>query len=131
LIDLHGKVALVTGASRGIGRACALRFAELGADVIVNFLSSRDEASAVVEQIQERGRTAIAVRADVAKADDIHAMVESIEERFGALDIIVSNAAAGGFRPATQLKPTNVEAAIRTNAMPVVWLAQASARLAK
>ena len=129
MIDLQGKVALVTGASRGIGRACAIRFAELGADVIVNFLSSRDEASAVVGQIQELGRTAIAIRADVANPEDIQAMIGSIEDRFGSLDIIVSNAAAGGFRPATQLKPTNVEAALRTNALPVVWLAQAAAKM--
>ncbi len=128
-MNLQGKVALVTGASRGIGRACAIRFAEQGANVVVNFLSSRDEATEVVKHIQSLGREAIAIRADVGSADDIQAMVEAVENRFAALDIIVSNAAAGGFRPVAELKPANAEAALRTNALPVVWLAQAAAKL--
>ncbi len=128
-MKLQGRVALVTGASRGIGRACAIRLAQGGADVIVNFLSSRDEATAVTKEIQALGRTAVAIRADVASADDIQAMIETIETRFGALDIVVSNAAAGGFRSVTELKPTNVEAALRTNSLPVVWLSQAAAKL--
>jgi enoyl-[acyl-carrier protein] reductase III len=105
VINLSGKVALVTGASRGIGRACAESLAASGAAVVVNFLSSQDAARELVSVIQSRGGRAIAVRADVSERDDVLAMVDVIGEHFGRLDVIVSNAAAGGFRPLTQVTP--------------------------
>jgi len=126
LIDLRGKRALVTGASRGIGRACALRLAEAGADVAVNFLSSADEAADVVRSIHQLGRRSFAVRADVAQRDDVVAMVQAVEERFEGLDIVVSNVAAGGFRPANDLTPASFESTIRTNSAAVIWIAQAA-----
>lgn len=126
LIDLRGKRALVTGASRGIGRQCALRLAQAGADVAVNFLSSADEATDVVRSIQEIGRRSFAVRADVAQRDDVFAMVQAVEERFGGLDIVVSNVAAGGFRPVDDLTQASFESTIRTNSAAVVWIAQAA-----
>lgn len=127
MIDLSGKRALVTGASRGIGRACALRLAECGADVAVNFLTSKGPTTEVVRDIQGMGRRCIAVRADVSDRDDVAAMVETVIERFGGLDIIVSNVAAGGFRNAAELTPVTLEATLRTNAAAVVWLAQSAA----
>jgi enoyl-[acyl-carrier protein] reductase III len=127
LIDLRGKRALVTGASRGIGKSCALRLAEAGADVAINFISSADEAAEVVRAIHGLGRRSFAVRADVAQRDDAVAMVQAVEERFEGIDIIVSNVAAGGFRPASELTPASFEAAIRTNSAAVLWLVQAAA----
>lgn len=126
MIQLDGKVALVTGASRGIGRACALQLARLGADIAVNYLISREEAVAVAKEIQQLGRNVLVVRADVAKPEDVRAMVDAVAERFNGLDIIVSNAAAGGFRPASELTLPNMEAVLRTNAIPVVTLTQSA-----
>ncbi len=129
MIDLTGKVALVTGASRGIGRACAERLAACGADVTVNFLNSRDQAAEVVRSVQSYGRQAVAVRADVSEPDDVRALIDFIGERFGRLDIVVSNAAAGGFRPLLDLSPANWEATLRSNAAPLIWLMQSAAPL--
>jgi len=126
LIDLRGKRALVTGASRGIGRACALKLAAAGADVAINFLSSADEAADVVRSIHALGRRSFAVRADVAQRDDVVAMIQAVEERFEGLDIVISNVAAGGFRPANDLTPAAFESTIRTNAAAVIWIAQAA-----
>ena len=80
MIDLNGKVALVTGASRGIGRACAESLAACGASVIVNFLNSADAAKEVVNTIQNCGGRAIAIRADVSQRDDVQAMIDVIGE---------------------------------------------------
>lgn len=126
MIDLNGKVALVTGASRGIGRACSESLAACGATVIVNFLNSPDRAKEVVNSIQNCGGRAVAVRADVSERDDVHAMMEIIGEHFGQLDIIVSNAAAGGFRPLTQVTPASFDSILRINTAPVLWLTQAA-----
>jgi len=127
MIDLRGKTALVTGASRGIGRACALMLARCGADVAVNFLSSREGAAETVRQVESCGVRGIAIRADVANAAEIQAAVPVVMERFGRLDIIVSNAAAGGFKPLMEVRPAGWEAILRSNAAPLLWLAQAAA----
>src|SRR5258708_2311643 len=95
---LAGKVALVTGAAKRIGRSVALRLASEGAGVIVNYRSSRAEAGEVVDQISATGRRALAIRADVAKRADVIAMFAAIEREFGRLDILVNN--AGMFFPA-------------------------------
>ena len=126
MFDLNGKVALVSGASRGIGRACAESLAACGASVIVNFLNSAEGAKEVVNSIQSCGGRAIAVRADVSERDDVQAMMDVIDEQFGKLDIIVSNAAAGGFRPLTQATPASFDSIMRMNAAPLLWLTQAA-----
>ena len=121
------RVAVVTGASRGIGRATALRLASEGADVVVNYLNSADAAADVVREVQAGGRRAVAVRADVSVRDQMAALVDATVAKFGRLDVVVSNAAAGGFHPAGGVKPATAEAVFRTNALPVLWLAQAAA----
>ena len=95
---LAGKVALVTGAAKRIGRSVALRLASEGADVIVNYRSSKANAEEVVTQISATGRRAMAVRADVAKRTDVLALFATVEKEFGHLDILVNN--AGMFFPA-------------------------------
>ncbi len=94
---LAGKVALVTGAAKRIGRSVALRLGSEGADVIVNYRSSRMEADEAVAQISATGRRAVAIQADVAKRADVIAMFAAIEREFGRLDILVNN--AGMFFP--------------------------------
>ncbi len=92
MIDLKGKVALVTGASRGIGRAIAIRLAELGANVVVNYFKSADAANELVEQIKANGGSAIAVQGDVSKFDQAGNVVKATTDAFGRLDILVNNA---------------------------------------
>lgn len=91
-VDLSGKVALVTGASRGIGRAIALAFGEAGAAVAVNFREDKAMADEVVGDIVKNGGTAAAWCADVAEADQVEAMVEGVSSCFDHLDILVNNA---------------------------------------
>ncbi|TWT49655.1 Enoyl-[acyl-carrier-protein] reductase [NADPH] FabL [Rubripirellula amarantea] len=129
--DLQGRTALVTGASRGIGRAIALELARQGARVAVNFLNSQSAAVEVARAIDQMGADVMLVKADISSADDIAAMVAEVEHQFGALDTIVSNAAAGGFRDLADLTPVNFEATIRNNSAPVIWLAQAAAKALK
>lgn len=90
--NLSGKVALVTGGGRGIGKAIAERFGKLGADVIVNYSASKEPALATVETIQKNGVRAIAVQADLAEVDQIHQLFARSMEHFGRLDIVVANA---------------------------------------
>ena len=89
---LGGKVAIVTGSSRGIGRAVAERFASEGASVAVNFVSGEGEARKVVEGIERAGGRAHAIRADVSKSAEVKKLVKSTVDRFGRVDILVNNA---------------------------------------
>jgi NAD(P)-dependent dehydrogenase (short-subunit alcohol dehydrogenase family) len=91
--SLLGKVALVTGAAKRIGRSVALRLADEGADVIVNYRASKDAAEEVVAQIAAKGRRAAAIQGDVARRADVAALIAAIEKDFGRLDILVNNAA--------------------------------------
>lgn len=127
--SLDGRIALITGGSRGIGRAIAFELARRGARIAINFLHSQDQAIATAEEVAELGTDVMVVKADIASRDDIHNMVEAVEQRFGGLDIVVSNAAAGGFRELDAIRPTGFDAIMRHNAAPVVWLAQAAAGL--
>jgi NAD(P)-dependent dehydrogenase (short-subunit alcohol dehydrogenase family) len=95
---LTGKVALVTGAAKRIGRSVALRLASEGADVVINYRNSKTEAEEAIAEISTMGRRAMAIQADVAKRADVLAMFAAIEKEFGRLDILVNN--AGMFFPA-------------------------------
>ena len=90
--DIRGKVALVTGGSRGIGRAIALALAGAGADVAVNFRARETEAGETAFAIIELGRRAIAVQADVSKSAEVDRLVEAVEAQLGGVDILVNNA---------------------------------------
>jgi 3-oxoacyl-[acyl-carrier protein] reductase len=92
LIDLAGRVALVTGGSRGIGRAVALRLAASGADVVLDFRQSHDEAAEVASQIEKLGRSCTVVQADVSNSQDVHRLVEEAQATHGRVDILVNNA---------------------------------------
>ncbi|CAI6081551.1 glucose 1-dehydrogenase [Cohnella sp. JJ-181] len=92
--SLQGKTAIVTGASRGIGRQIAERLAALGAQVVVNYAASRETADEVVAEIAAAGGQAIAIQADVAKVEDIERLFAETIERLGKVDILVNNAGA-------------------------------------
>ena len=101
---LQDKKAVVTGASRGVGRAIALAYAREGADLVVNYASNEAAADEVVREIEGLGRKAVKIRGDVSKKDEAYAVVEAAREHFGRLDILVNN--AGFSKPAMLLKMT-------------------------
>ncbi len=90
---LKGKVALVTGSSRGIGRAIALAFAKEGADLVINYIRSTGKAAEVISEIKSLGRNAIAVKADASNINEVRDMFEKCIQEYGKLDILVNNAA--------------------------------------
>ena len=104
-----GKVALITGGSRGIGKAIALRLAQGGADVVVNYRRQTAAAEATAAAIIELGRQALVVQADMGEAAAVRAMFARIRERFGHLDMFVANAAATAFKPLLQLQDHHLE----------------------
>ncbi len=103
MAELSGRVALVTGGSRGIGRAVAISLAEAGAAVAVNFRENETDARAVVDTIRKAGRRAMSVRADVSKAADVSAMVAAVQGTLGAVDVLVNNAGIGLIRNVEEL----------------------------
>ncbi|NVM24416.1 MAG: 3-oxoacyl-ACP reductase FabG [Desulfobacterales bacterium] len=103
-MKLEGKVALITGSSRGVGRAVALSFAKEGAKVVVNYTSNETAANEVAQAINQMGSQAIVVRADVSKREEADGLVQAAVKEFGRLDILVNN--AGFTRPAMMLKMT-------------------------
>jgi 7-alpha-hydroxysteroid dehydrogenase len=111
---LTDRVAIVTGAGKGIGRGIALGFAEAGADVVC---AARTEADieATAEAVRERGRSALAVRTDVLETEDLEALVDATLERFGRVDILVNNAGGTGPRAALETSEAMFERALRFN----------------
>lgn len=97
--DLNGKVALVTGSSRGIGRAIALALADAGADIAVNFLSRSAEAQAVELEIRQSGRRSVSIQADVSSSTHVEQLIRSIEEKLGFIDVLVNNAGVSRVQP--------------------------------
>ena len=91
-MKLKGKVAIITGAGRGIGRAAALAFAREGANVAINYRRHDAEAKEVVRKVDEMGRKGLAIKADVSSYEDAQKMVRTVVDEFGSLDILVCNA---------------------------------------
>ncbi len=112
---LHSKVAIVTGASRGIGRAIAQELATLGANVVVNYASSSQAAEELVEKITKAGGSAIALQADVSKADQVEALLESVMAKFSRVDILVNNAGITRDTLLLRMKPEDWQAVIDLN----------------
>jgi len=125
-LSLKGKKALVTGGSRGIGRAIAVRLAEAGADVAINYLRQRTAANETVRMIEERGSRAIAIRANVGNHENIQHMIDEIRDKFGRLDILVSNAASGVLKPALELTERHWRWTMDINAGTLLPLTQHS-----
>jgi len=121
---LNGKVALVTGASRGIGRGIALTLAEAGADIIVHYARKAGMAQEVVDEIESMGRRAIAVKANFAEKEKIDAMLNHIEDVFGGVDIFIANAATGGFRPMLETSDKHWDWTMDVNARSILHCVQ-------
>jgi enoyl-[acyl-carrier protein] reductase III len=124
--ELSGKKALITGASRGIGRATAIRLAKSGAEVAINFVSNETAARDVASEIMNAGGKAILIKADISEESDIQQMFSVLQERWGNLDILVSNAASGGFRPLMAATARNFDAAMHTNVRAFMLLVQSA-----
>ncbi|MBN8234419.1 3-oxoacyl-[acyl-carrier-protein] reductase [Halobacillus kuroshimensis] len=112
---LNEQVALVTGASRGIGRAIALELARQGAKVAVNYAGSEDKAEAVVQEIIAGGGSAMKIQADVASEEDVKQMVKTVVDEFGRLDILVNNAGITKDNLLMRMKEEEFDSVINTN----------------
>ena len=123
-VSLRGRVALITGSSRGIGRAIALELAARGADVVVNYVRKRAAAEEVVAGIQALGRRALAVKANVGDAAQIEAMFERVRSEFGRCDILVGNVASGVVRPITQVEDKHWDWTLDINARSILRCAR-------
>jgi enoyl-[acyl-carrier protein] reductase III len=121
---LAGKVALVTGASRGIGRAIARKLATAGCDVAANYYNSHEEAEALCTEIRALGRRAVAIKASVGIPESVDELFEELRSRFDHLDIVVSNAASGVLKPALEMSLKHWRWCMETNALALNLLAQ-------
>ena len=128
MIDLTGKVALITGSSRGIGRGCALEMARAGANVAVTYRTHPDEAEAVAADIRNMGRQAITIQANVADRSAIDHMVSATVEQLGHLDIAVCNAAYSIRQPFLEMTIEGMQRTLDVTLWGVFHTAQASAR---
>jgi 3-oxoacyl-[acyl-carrier protein] reductase len=123
---LCGKRAIVTGASRGIGRAIAVAFGCEGARVLVNYAQNDEAAKGVVDEIVSAGGEAIAVRADVTELDDVERLFKCAGDHFGGLDVLVNNAAVTSFAPLMELTLEEFERVMRVNVRSVFLCTQAA-----
>ncbi|MFB5759591.1 SDR family oxidoreductase [Paenibacillus medicaginis] len=121
---LKGKVAIITGSSRGIGRAIAEQLSDLGAKVIVNYSSSPDEAAAVVEAIIQKGGDAIAVHADLGKVHEIEEMFAKTLARFGRVDILINNAAVMMTNPLAEVTEAEYDKQFAVNVKGIFFACQ-------
>ncbi len=124
MFQLNGKVALITGGSRGIGRAIALKFAQNGIHVVVNYVRHRRDAESTANEIENYGVKCFVVKANVANDEDVKVMFESIQKEFGSLDFMVSNAASGVLKPALELSSRHWNWAMDINARALLSLAR-------
>ncbi|MBI2854295.1 MAG: enoyl-[acyl-carrier-protein] reductase FabL [Chloroflexi bacterium] len=130
-MSLKGKVALVTGGSRGIGRAITLRLARDGADVIINYFRKRETAEATAKEAAALGVTAHTIKANVGDPEKVGAMFKEVEEKFGRLDIFINNAASGVARSAMELDVKGWDWTMDINAKAFLMCAQRAAPLMK
>lgn len=126
---LKNRVAIVTGASKGIGAAIASHFAAEGAKVVVNYASSREDADKVVKTITDNGGTAIAIRGDISNQADVSKLFEETKEAFGTLDILVNNAGIYQYLPIEQVSEESFHKQFNINVLGAVFTIQAALKL--
>lgn len=124
MATLTGKVALVTGAARGIGRAIARKLATEGCDVAVNYYNSADEAQALCEEIRALGRRACAIQGSVGIPESVDELFAELRKHFDRVDIVVSNAASGVLKPTVEMTLKHWRWCMETNALALNLLAQ-------
>jgi enoyl-[acyl-carrier protein] reductase III len=127
--QFQGKVVLVTGSGRGIGREIALRFAREGADIAVNFFRNRQPAEDTVEEIRALGRKAVAIKANMGDIEDLNSLFDQIEDNFGRLDVLIHNAASGYNRPSLEQRPKGWDWTMNINARSLLFGAQRAAKI--
>ena len=125
---LDGKIALVTGASRGIGRAIAIALAKEGASVAVNYAGNSEKAENVVKEITEIGREAISIQGDVTNAESVTDMVKIVTEKFGKIDILINNAGITRDNLLIRMKEDDWDSVINTNLKGVFLCTKAVSR---
>ena len=125
---LDGKIALVTGASRGIGRAIAIAFAKEGATVAINYAGNHEKAENVVKEIKDLGKDAISIQGDVTNADSVATMVKTVTEQFGKIDILVNNAGITRDNLLMRMKEEDWDSVINTNLKGVFLCTKAVSR---
>ncbi|MFJ7936629.1 enoyl-[acyl-carrier-protein] reductase FabL [Sporosarcina sp. NPDC096371] len=123
------KVAMVTGSSRGLGKALAIELARQGYDIVVNYARSKSAAEETVKEIEALGRKAIMIRANVGDVAKLRVMFEQVKEEFGRLDVFVSNAASGVLRPVMELEESHWDWTMNINAKAMLFGAQEAAKL--
>src|ERR1700726_4460945 len=126
---LENKVAVVTGASKGIGASIAKHFAAEGAKVVVNYASSKEGADRVVRMITDNGGIAIAVQADVSKEADVTRLFEETKKAFGTLDILVNNAVYQGYAPIEQVSIESFHQSFNVNVLGPILTIQAALKM--
>lgn len=126
-LRLQGKIAIVTGAGRGIGRAIAVRLAREGASVAVNYSRSSEAAEGAVREIESAGGTAVAVKADVASAAEVTAMAAAVQDRFGRIDLLICNAGITRDKLLLRMTEEDWDAVIDTNLKSAFLCAKAVA----
>lgn len=126
-MTLQNKVAVVTGSGRGIGKAIALKFAQEGADVVINFFRNRAPAEDTAQAIMALGRRAHIVKADVGTPEGIETLFAETEKVFGGVDILVNNAASGYNRPVMEQKMKGWDWTMNINARAALFCAQRAA----
>lgn len=122
--QLGGKVALVTGAGRGMGRAFALELAERGASVVVNYANSASAADVVVKEIESLGGKAVAIKADLTKVPEIKSLFQQALKAFGKLDIVVSNSGTEIFKPEEEITEEDFDHVFNLNTRAQFFVAQ-------
>lgn len=125
---LEGKIALVTGASKGIGAAIALRLAEEGAAVAVNYSSSKEGADRVVAEITRKGGKAVAVHGNLSRPEEIKGVVEASKKALGAIDILVNNAGVYDFAPLDAITPEHFHKQFNVNVLGLLLVTQEAVR---
>jgi enoyl-[acyl-carrier protein] reductase III len=125
----ESKTALITGSGRGIGSAIAIHFAELGAEIIINYVHNQQPAEETAAKIRNLGRKAVVVRANVGKIDGLEKLFGEAKSEFGKLDFFISNAASGFNRPAMEQKESGWEHTLNVNAKAFLFGAQLAAAL--
>jgi 3-oxoacyl-[acyl-carrier protein] reductase len=126
---LKNKVAVITGASKGIGAAIAKHFAAEGAKVVVNYASSKESADEVVKDITDKGGIAIAIQADVSKEADVNRLFDATNTAFGGLDILVNNAVYQGYAPIELISLESFHSSFNVNVLGPILTIQAALKL--
>jgi enoyl-[acyl-carrier protein] reductase III len=126
---LAGKVAVVTGASRGIGRSIAHRLATAGCDIVANYYNSHEEAEKLCDEVRALGRRAFAIKASVGIPESVDELLEELRKHFDRIDIIVSNAASGVLKPAMKMTLKHWRWCMETNALALNLVTQRSVEM--